>query len=76
MEREINRPRFYWALPNEELPDGFGNLMASPMEIVVDGYQPCDACGQIEYTEETACSQLIGVWGRGVGPGRATGCGS
>ena len=27
------------------------------MEIVVDGYQPCDACGQIEYTEETACSQ-------------------
>ena len=57
MMREVNKPAFYWELPNEELDDGFGNVMESPMEIVVDGYQPCDACGRIEYTEETACSQ-------------------
>ena len=40
MAREINRPVFYWELPNEELEDGFGNIMESPMGIVVDGYQP------------------------------------
>lgn len=39
----------------EEREDGFGNLMASALEIVVNGDQPCDACGRIEYTEETAC---------------------
>ena len=56
--RGPNKPAFYWELPNEELDDGFGNFMESPMEIVVDGYQPCDGCGRIHYTEETACLRL------------------
>lgn len=55
MNLEINLPLFYWGLPNEERHDGFGNIMPSPLEIVCDGDQPCDGCGQVHYTEETAC---------------------
>lgn len=50
-----NLPMFFWELSGEEKDDGFGNIMESAREIVVDGYQPCDGCGRIHYTEETAC---------------------
>lgn len=48
-------PKFYWQLDNVERGDGFGGIMESELAIVNDGYQPCDGCGRIHYTEETAC---------------------
>ena len=53
-------PKFYWQLSPDEQDDGFGNMTASALEIVNDGYQPCDGCARIHYTEETACTSPSG----------------
>ena len=55
MTTTSNGPAFWQELP-AEIWDGFGTFM-SPMEIVVEGDQPC-VCGRIHYTdEETACAK-------------------
>ena len=56
MTMASNGPAFWWELP-AEIGDGFGAIM-EPMEIVADGDQPCDGCGRIHYTDESACLRL------------------
>ena len=57
-----NCPAFYWELSPDEIDDGFGETTASALEIVNDGYQPCDGCARIHYSEETACTQPDGTY--------------
>ena len=40
-------------MPN--LPKMWNELTDEAVEIVSDGFQPCEGCGRVEYTEETAC---------------------
>ena len=56
IQRQPNKPMFYWQLPAGEIPDGFEGTEEPRKEATSDN-NPCQ-CGQTHYTGETACLRL------------------